>query len=196
MKKLTAFLIMFVFFVSNSASASPWAEEAEYFPRIFGKLGFGLKNSLLGWSEIFIQPTQPKYKTDWEGFCVGMAAALVETGNGLIHLVTFPIPVDVPDIGRGVHIPKREVDRSNEHPKLEAAMQKAVERAAGKPVKAIEPEAEPAPSPAESPVPAETVPPPVPATVSAEISTPSPSPISSESPAAETPAPVSQDLQY
>ena len=169
MKKKSALLFSFVFLISASAFASPWAEKPGYFPKVFGKLGYGLKNTFFGWSEIFIQPTQPKYKTDWEGFCSGAAAAVIYTANGLIHTVTFPIPLDVPDLGKGVHIPPRLIDRSMEHPKL-AEMDKAVEKIA-KQAPPPQPAAT-AETPAASPP---SAPPPVPTSVSAE--TPAEAPV-------------------
>ncbi len=177
-------LLVFLFLFSSSAFASPWAENPGYFPKVFGKLGFGLKNTFLGWTQMFIESTQPKYKTDWEGFCVGMAGALIYTGNGLVHLVTFPIPVDVPDLGKGVHIPERVRDRSIEHPK-EEAIEKAVEKLA-----APEPTAPtPSPAPEETPViptpPAESVPVPTTVETGAEEETTQPP---AEEPAAPEPA--------
>ena len=110
MKK--AFLISFVSVALlltslSPAFASPWAEKEGYFPKTAGKLEFGLKNSLFGWGAVFTEPYKPIYqqpggKKPWEGFWVGIARAIVYTGNGLIHLATFPIPVDVPNIGHGL----------------------------------------------------------------------------------------------
>ncbi|MBI3314017.1 MAG: hypothetical protein HYZ83_07260 [Candidatus Omnitrophica bacterium] len=163
-------LLLLLFIFSSSVFASPWAENQGYFPKVFGKLGFGLKNTFLGWTQMFIESTQPKYKTDWEGFCVGMAGALIYTGNGLVHLVTFPIPLDVPDLGKGVHIPERARDRSMEHPK-EEAIEKAMEKLA-----APEPAASPTTSESvteEVPAPQSEIPPaesiPVPTTVDTGI---------------------------
>ena len=121
-----------------------------------GKLGYGLKNFLLGWTAMFIEPYQPRYGKPIEGFCVGIAQTVVYTANGLVHIATFPIPMDFPDVGRGIHIP--EVEKKYGHKTKPAAAQPAPA-----PVLPAEPAAEtqlalpsaivpapPVPSPAES----------------------------------------------
>ncbi len=47
----------------------------------------------------------PQHETPWTGFCVGIGKAVVYTATGLIQLVTFPIPVDFPNVGLGMHVP-------------------------------------------------------------------------------------------
>ncbi len=109
MKKFLAFITLF--FCSTvfplNASASPWAEKQGYFAKTGGKALFGLKNSLMGWMAMFAESKEPGYATEWNGFCVGLAKAMIYTPSGLIQLATFPIPVDFPNIGRGIHLPDR-----------------------------------------------------------------------------------------
>ena len=104
MKKLLllgiVILTMMVF--SNPANASPWATEKTYFGKTAGKFKYGLKNSLCGWMQMFKQAENPKYNTKWEGFCNGIAWGIIDTASGMIQLVTFPIPIDFPDVGSGL----------------------------------------------------------------------------------------------
>ena len=80
-------------------AASPWAMESGWGNQAKGKAVYGLKNTLLGWTEIF---TQPKDTLDEGGnFFVGVGTglwnAVGQTVGGILHLVTFPIPqIDVP----------------------------------------------------------------------------------------------------
>ena len=99
---------MLMFFVSTAPSvhASPWAENSNYFTKTAGKLGFGLKNTLFSWMMPWATANDPKYDTPWEGVCVGIAQSVVYTANGLIHLATFPIPIDFPNVGKGAGLPK------------------------------------------------------------------------------------------
>lgn len=88
-----------------SHAASPWASESTYGSKTAGKLRFGLLNTTLGWTTMFIEAKQPKYRKDWEGFCYGISRSIFNTAAGLVQLATFPVPADFPDVGRGVHIP-------------------------------------------------------------------------------------------
>ena len=103
----------FVFFISlaiippNCAHASEWAKKEGYFPRTFGKLGFGLKYVAFSFTEPWLESNEPEYKREWEGFCTGIGKAVVYEAAGLIQLVTFPIPVDFPDVGIGLHLPNK-----------------------------------------------------------------------------------------
>ncbi len=54
---------------------------------------------------MFKESKDTKYNTEWEGFCTGIARSVFYTGSGLIQLVTFPIPVDFPDVGTGIYFP-------------------------------------------------------------------------------------------
>ena len=92
----------------QAQAASPWTQSPTYAGKTGGKLVYGLKNSTLGWTMMFIEAKQPKYKKDWEGFCVGISRSVFYTASGLVQLVTFPVPVDFPDVGKGLHVPEAE----------------------------------------------------------------------------------------
>ena len=106
MKKMFAGLSLALFVLIPQAQASPWAKNSGYFGKTAGKLAFGLKHILLGWTAPWLEANEPKYKREWEGFCAGMGKGIVYEGAGLIQTVTFPIPIDFPDIGQGLHLPK------------------------------------------------------------------------------------------
>jgi hypothetical protein len=108
-KYFTACLVILFLFVSvQNLQASPWAQNQGYFSKTGGKLAYGLKNVAFGWMMMFAESKMPQYHREWEGFCVGISRSVIYTANGLIHIATFPIPVDFPDVGRGVYIPKEE----------------------------------------------------------------------------------------
>jgi len=95
-------LILGLLFTCQIAYASPWASKESYGGKTAGKFLFGLKNSLLGWTEIFTEPEDHKYdlkKTGWEGLCNGISKTAFYTAGGLIQLATFPVPVDFPNMG-------------------------------------------------------------------------------------------------
>ncbi|MDP3921052.1 MAG: hypothetical protein Q8R76_09655 [Candidatus Omnitrophota bacterium] len=110
MKKI--FAITLVVFVACLAvqvpamAASPWTEEADYYAKSVSKLQFGLKNVVFGWSEIFTQTTAAaaEDRPQIEGFGEGLWNAIVYTALGAVHVVTFPIPLDVPIPNNGVDL--------------------------------------------------------------------------------------------
>jgi len=82
-------------------AASPWTEADTYGDKISGKLQFGLKNTLLGWTDLFFEPIRASKKCEscdsvWTGVGKGLTDAIVNEVGGAIHLVTFPLVVDVP----------------------------------------------------------------------------------------------------
>jgi len=90
--------------------ASPWAAETAYSEQIGSKFTFGLTNTMLGWTDIFVEPKQ--YHNDdknvWAGVGKGMVDAVANTAGGAFHLVTFMIPqVDVSLPEDGVNIEGR-----------------------------------------------------------------------------------------
>ena len=85
--------------LTKDYTASPWTSEVGYGKRAMGKLGFGVKNLLLGWTDLF---TETKKATDGgENFFVGLGHGLKDAVEnelgGVVHLVTFPITgIDAP----------------------------------------------------------------------------------------------------
>lgn len=74
-------------------TSSPWTSEVGWSNRAISKLGFGVKNLLLGWADLI---TEPKEAMDaGENFFVGLGRGLMDgIGNeigGAVHIVTFPI---------------------------------------------------------------------------------------------------------
>ena len=80
-------------------AASPWASEQGWANQSKGKLVYGLKNTLLGWTELFTEPYDAVKNGDnfFVGLGTGLWNGLGQTVGGALHLVTFPIPqIDVP----------------------------------------------------------------------------------------------------
>ena len=107
MKKAAALLLMVAILLAATSAfaASPWTEKTTYKEKLLGKLDFGFKNFVGGWTDIVRQPI--KYNKDGksaaEGFFVGVYQAIANTAGGALHLVTFPITqVDVPLPNNGV----------------------------------------------------------------------------------------------
>ena len=105
--KKTALLVLAAIILmscSSAFAASPWTEQKETKDKILGKLDFGIKNLLGGWTEIINRPI--KYhkdgKTVSEGALVGLYNATYDTIGGALHVITFPIPIDVPLPNNGV----------------------------------------------------------------------------------------------
>ncbi len=88
-------------------AASPWTTQTTYGGKVMGKLDFGFKNALGGWTEIITQPKNHHKgaKDLLMGVGQGLANAVVYTVGGVLHLVTFPITnLDVPLPGNGVNL--------------------------------------------------------------------------------------------
>lgn len=85
--------------LTKDYTASAWTSEVGWSNRALGKLGFGLKNTLLGWTDLFVEP---KETVDGGGnllvgLGIGLKDSLENTLGGILHLVTFPITnLDVP----------------------------------------------------------------------------------------------------
>jgi hypothetical protein len=81
------------------SSPSSWTQEVGWANQAKGKLIFGLKNTLLGWTELV---TEPKEALNEGGnFFVGVGQGLWngvgQTVLGAAHAVTFPITqIDIP----------------------------------------------------------------------------------------------------
>ena len=99
MKKIMSLVVIFSMLLAPVVfAASPWTEEATYGEKSVGKLGYGLTNTVLGWTKLFSTPNEYSSagKNVWEGVGQGVIDAVVTTGLGALQLATFPIPADIP----------------------------------------------------------------------------------------------------
>ncbi len=80
------------------AAASPWTEEKSYGEKVAGKLGYGLTNTVLGWTKMFSTPNDysSEGKNVWQGVGQGLVDTAVTTFVGAAQLVTCVIPADLP----------------------------------------------------------------------------------------------------
>ena len=90
-------------------AASPWTEGKTTKEKMLGKLDFGFKNVLGGWTAIFTETAKGdpnckcKVTATAKGLGRGIAYAVVDTIGGVLHIVTFPITqLDVPLPNNGV----------------------------------------------------------------------------------------------
>ena len=106
-KKLHLLIVMLavVLIPATVFAASPWSTETTYGAKATGKLAFGFKNVLGGWTELFTEPMEhyKDHKNVFEGIAKGIAYGVIDTVGGALHIVTFPITnVDVPLPENGV----------------------------------------------------------------------------------------------
>jgi hypothetical protein len=81
--------------LTSDYTPSPWTQEVGYGRRALGKLGFGVKNTLLGWTELFTEPMEAENKLAGIGY--GLVDGVGNTVGGLVQTITFPITgLDVP----------------------------------------------------------------------------------------------------
>ncbi|MBI4430495.1 MAG: hypothetical protein HY587_02145 [Candidatus Omnitrophica bacterium] len=98
-KMIALFAILFLILSSSCLfAASPWMSKETYSEQAAGKVEFGVKNTLLGWTDLISEPQN--YKRDgknvWKGIGKGLVDAIVNTVGGVFHLATFPFPFDFP----------------------------------------------------------------------------------------------------
>jgi hypothetical protein len=79
-------------------AASPWTEETTYGGKVTGKLDFGVRNAFGGWTLIATEPYDhwKDKKNIAGGIGEGIFYGVVDTIGGVLHIATFPLPVDVP----------------------------------------------------------------------------------------------------
>ena len=128
MKKITILMLLLALVIGPVAAfageASPWTKENSYSAKALGKLDFGFKNALGGWTKIFTETAscmccngcekakaegQCKFKPCpirfGKGLIKGTALAAVDTVGGLLHIATFPVTaLDVPLPEGGVQL--------------------------------------------------------------------------------------------
>ena len=85
--------------LTKDYTASPWTHETTYSSRAIGKLGFGVKNLLLGWADLFSEPMEASHSGEnvLKGIGVGIKDAAENELGGVVHLITFPFTtIDAP----------------------------------------------------------------------------------------------------
>ena len=90
---------------TSNYTPSPWTTQVGYKNRACGKLAFGLKNALLGWTELVTEPKEALDVGDnfFVGLFKGLRNGVVNELGGVIHLVTFPFTnLDAPLPGGGI----------------------------------------------------------------------------------------------
>ena len=107
MKKIMSLVVVLSLLLAPLAfAASPWTEEKTYGDRITGKFMFGLQNTLFGWIQLFAVTNKfaSEGKNVWSGVGQGLVEAVVDSFGGVLQLVTFPIPADLPLPNNGVDL--------------------------------------------------------------------------------------------
>ena len=105
-KAILIMLCVLTIMPSLGFAGSPWTEKTTYGDKLKGKLDFGLRNLLGGWTELITRPKEAYDKK--ENFLYGVGRGLYNsimfTVGGAVHVITFPIPIDVPLPGNGVQL--------------------------------------------------------------------------------------------
>ena len=118
MKKSTVFFLIAILALSLGGiaqAASPWTQETTWKGKAVGKLDFGFKNTLGGWTLIFSEPYNASkaakdgkscpVRGGFEGLGRGLVYAAADTVGGILHIATFPITqLDVPLPENGVSL--------------------------------------------------------------------------------------------
>lgn len=85
--------------LTKDYTASPWTNETGYSQRAIGKLVFGVKNLLVGWTDLVVEPREAMQGggSFLPGLGIGLKDALENTLGGVVHLATFPVTaIDAP----------------------------------------------------------------------------------------------------
>ena len=79
--------------LTKDYTPSPWTKEVGWSSRAVGKLGFGVKNLLLGWTDLFLEPKEASQKGEnvLAGIGMGLKHAIENELGGVVHIVTFPL---------------------------------------------------------------------------------------------------------
>ena len=93
--------------LTKEYTASPWTKETGWGKVATSKLGFGVKNLLLGWTDLFTVPKKAMDAGDniFKGIGIGLKDAVENTLGGVVHIVSFPITnLDAPLPDGGVQL--------------------------------------------------------------------------------------------
>jgi hypothetical protein len=74
--------------------ASDWTKESTYLGKTSQKLGFGFLNISAGWTAFFFEPANGQ--NFFTGLGKGIGYTVTNTVGGILHVVTFPVPLDIP----------------------------------------------------------------------------------------------------
>ncbi|MBI3307473.1 MAG: hypothetical protein HYZ84_06695 [Candidatus Omnitrophica bacterium] len=86
--------------------ASPWTKEKTYADKMTYKLGFGTMNVLTGWTDLLFEPSRSGII---KGIPLGAIHFVTNVVGGVLHVGTFPIPVDIPLPDGGVNFESSRV---------------------------------------------------------------------------------------
>ena len=109
MKKQILFLALALFVVQqmsfalpmNEFPASSWTKGDGYVEKTVGKLGYGLVNVVGGWSALATEYYEKPETNIGAAFLRSIARTVTNTVGGALHVVTFPVPKDIPLPGGG-----------------------------------------------------------------------------------------------
>jgi hypothetical protein len=85
--------------LTKDYTPSPWTNEVGWGNRALAKLGFGVANLFLGWTDLFTEPREEIQAggSFVKGLGNGLKDGVENTLGGIVHIVTFPITeVDAP----------------------------------------------------------------------------------------------------
>jgi len=107
MKKATLALVLALVMMAAPSlgfAASPWMEGETYGEKVSGKLEFGIKNLLGGWTELITQPRDAEANgiNILEATGRGIFDGVIYTVGGAVHAATFLIPIDIELPNNGV----------------------------------------------------------------------------------------------
>ena len=79
--------------MTKDYTPSPWTNETGWSNRATSKLGFGLKNVALGWTELITEPKRAMDEGDnfFVGLGMGLKNAAEDTLGGVVHTISFPL---------------------------------------------------------------------------------------------------------
>ncbi len=103
MKKQISILVFILFLIPQISFALPmnefpdssWTKGDGYVEKTVGKLGFGLVNVAGGWTALASEYHEKPETNIGAAFLRSIARTLTNTVGGALHVVTFPVPVDI-----------------------------------------------------------------------------------------------------
>ena len=97
--KLIALILAMILIPCSAFARSPWTTVQDYGDQAVSKLGFGLRNILIGWQDIPVETYRSLEKGElvFIGLAKGTVKTLGRAVGGAAHVLTFPVTsVDVP----------------------------------------------------------------------------------------------------